>query len=74
MLLFSLSCQKDNNTNPSDDNQGVAFVLSTNSTLKSSDCFSKQADYAKINISGTSYKVDVFYIDSKPYTNTLHNL
>ena len=71
MLLFSLSCQKDNNTNPSDDNQGVAFVLSTNSTLKSSDCFSKQADYAKINISGTSYKVDVFYIDSKPYTNTL---
>ncbi len=71
MLMLILSCQKIDNTNPSDENQGVAFSLNTGSSLKTSDCFSKQADYARIVISGISYNVDVFYIDNKPYTNTI---
>ncbi|MEN8121253.1 MAG: hypothetical protein ABFS35_12940 [Bacteroidota bacterium] len=71
MLLFNLSCQKTDNAEPSDKNQGVAFSLNTSTTLKTSDCFNKQADYAKIVISSTLYKVDVFYIDNKPYTNTI---
>jgi hypothetical protein len=72
MLIFVASCRKDDNTGPSDENQGVAFALNTSSaSLKTTDCFSKQADYAKIVISETTYEVEVFYIDSKPYTNTI---
>ncbi len=71
MLLFILSCQKTDNTEPSDENQGVSFALNTGTSFKTSDCFNKQADYVKIVISSTEYKVDVFYIDNKPYTNTI---
>jgi hypothetical protein len=72
MLIFIASCRKDENTGPSDENQGVSFVLNANSTsLKTTDCFSKEADYAKVVISGTAYEIKVFYINSKPYTNTI---
>lgn len=71
VLMFVLACHKTDNSTPSDENQGISFALNTGSTLKSTDCFSKQADYAKLVISGTLHKVEVFYLDSKPYTNTL---
>ena len=71
LLMFVASCKKDEFTDQSDADQGVAFVLNANSSLKSVDCFSTQADYVNIIINNTSYKLDVFYIDSKPYTNTL---
>jgi hypothetical protein len=71
LLLFVLACQKNDNTKPSTAEQGIAFSMDPQSTLKSSDCFSKKADYAKVVISNVLYKVDVFYIDSKPYTNTI---
>ncbi len=71
MLMFVVSCQKKDYTDPPEDNQGVSFTLNGTSTNKSTDCFSKQADYANVVISGTSYKVEVFYINSIPYTNTI---
>ncbi len=71
MLMFVLSCQKSNDIEPPEDNQGVAFTLNAGSADKSTDCFSKKADYANVVISGTSYKLEVFYINSVPYTNTL---
>ncbi|MDF1549375.1 MAG: hypothetical protein P1P88_16240 [Bacteroidales bacterium] len=71
IFLIIMSCQKNDNTGPSDSEQGVSFALSNNSTLKSTDCFSKPADYANVVISGQTYKIDVFYINDKPYTNTI---
>ena len=71
ILILISACQKNDSTTPSDEDQGVAFILDASSTLKSADCFSKQADYAKVVISETTYKVAVFYINDKPYTNTL---
>jgi len=71
LLCLVSACQKADNAVPSNEDQGVSFSLNAKTTLKSTDCFSKQADYAKIIISGTPYVVDVFYINSIPYTNTL---
>jgi hypothetical protein len=68
-IVIAFACNKDEN--PLSTDQGIAFTLNTQSTLKTTDCFTKQADYAKVVISGVLYKLDVFYIDSKPYTNTL---
>jgi len=71
IILFVFACQKNDNINPDNSEQGVSFTTNAQSTLKSADCFSKKADYAKVTISGTNYKVVVFYIDNKPYTNTI---
>lgn len=72
LLVVIASCKKDDNSSPNDDNQGVAFTFSTSSSsLKTTDCFSEEADYAKVTISGTAYKTEVFYINSQPYTNTI---
>jgi hypothetical protein len=48
------SCQKEN-TDPLNDEQGVSFVMDTKSTLKSTDCFSKPADYASVVINDKKY-------------------
>lgn len=71
LLLFMASCQKDNDAKPSDEEQGVAFQLKTGASLKSTNCFSEQAEYAKIVISDVEYTLDVYYIGSVPYTKTL---
>jgi hypothetical protein len=70
LLLFSWSCQKEDKQNPADE-QGVSFSMATQTTLKSSDCFSRKADYVKLVINEKDYKLEVFYIDNKPYTKTL---
>jgi hypothetical protein len=71
LLLFITSCDKDEVSNPNLDDQGVSFVMNTNSNLKAANCFSKLADYANIVINNKSYKVPVFYLNSTPYTNTI---
>lgn len=70
VTAFMYSCQKEN-TDPLNDEQGVSFTMNTKSTLKSTDCFSKPADYASVVINDKNYKLDVFYIDGQPYTKTL---
>ncbi len=70
--LVMFSCNKDEGTKPIDDvDQGVEFTFSSASRLKSGNCFGKKADYAKVNIDGKTSKVEVYYINSKPYTKTL---
>ena len=71
MLIFVFSCKKNDFTDQTDENQGVVFTLNGNSALKSADCFSTQADYVNVVISGTSYTLEVFYINGQAYTNTL---
>ena len=71
LLCLVAACQKSDEVAPESTEQGVSFKLETKSTLKSTDCFTRQADYVNIDINGTKYKLEVFYIDSKPYTNTL---
>jgi len=70
LLLFATACQKSDNAEPASE-QGISFSLDAKTTLKSTDCYTKKADYARVVINGTLYLVDVFYIDNKPYTNTL---
>lgn len=69
--LLMVSCNKDDDTNSINDEQGVVFALNSASRSKSTDCFSKKADYAKVNVDGSIKKVDVYYVNSRLYTKTL---
>jgi hypothetical protein len=74
LMLLSLmtfnSCKKDSQTAEYD----LSFDISAGQMLKSTEavpCFEQESDYVKVNISGTEYKLDVFYVDGKPYTKTI---
>ncbi len=71
MSLVLFSCQKENTEPVDSPEQGVEFALNAASRLKSSDCFSQKADYARINIDGETKKVEVYYINGKPHTKTI---
>ncbi len=70
MLGFvTISCNK---TPEVPEVQDVVFQASTNTTgFKSSSCDNPIANFALIEIDGTTHQVDVFYLDNKIYTNTL---
>lgn len=67
--LIAVSCNKAPIV-PS--TQDVIFKAATATTgFKADDCNTEVAHYAAINIDGTDYTVDVFYLDGVIYTNTL---
>jgi len=57
--------------------QEVSFTIKPGellSGLKSTNvlpCFEVQADYVKVQVDDSLYKIDVFYINNIPYTNTI---
>ncbi len=70
MSLILFSCQKEDK-NLDDVNQGVEFALKSASKFKASDCFSQKADYVNVTIDGVTKKVDVYYVNDKPFTKTI---
>ena len=58
--------------------QEVSFTIKPGellSGLKSTNvlpCFEVQADYVKVQVDDSLYKIDVFYINNIPYTNTMY--
>jgi hypothetical protein len=67
--LAVASCKKPDNT-PTE--QDVVFKAATATTgFKADVCDNDVANYALIDIDGTTYKADVFYLDGVIYTSTL---
>jgi hypothetical protein len=76
LAFVTFGCKKDQQ--PSQNNQLVDVSFSGKAMSKNiggakagDSCFSDQADWAVINIDGTSYTVDVYYIDGEPYTKSI---
>ncbi len=71
------SCNKIDSTDQSLGSQGVSFSITPGANLgnlKSTDtinCYTVTADYVKATIDDSTYKIDVFYINGSPYSNTL---
>ncbi len=78
LTLAMLSCNKSKTTTTNSQQvlQGVSFSIAPGHTggLKSTastDCFSQTANYVKATIDGIEHKIDVFYVNGAPFTNTI---
>jgi hypothetical protein len=73
-VLAISSCNKEKDTELQSNSADLSFTIqpgkSTNG-LKASDCFEQKASYVNVTIDGQLHKIDVFYIDNVPYTNTI---
>jgi hypothetical protein len=76
-LVTVSSCKKIETNETAQSAQGVSFSITPGANIgnmKSTDtinCFTVTADYVNVTIDDSTYKVDVFYINGTPYTNTL---
>jgi len=73
-VISITSCNKVKDSTPQQGNTELSFnILPGKSAtgLKVSDCFNTKANYVNVTIDGALYKIDVFYINNVPYTNTI---
>lgn len=72
LALITYGCKKDQ---PQPTNQLVDVNFSANlmskNLTKADTCSFDLADYVKVVIDGTSYTLDVYYIDGVPYTKSI---
>jgi hypothetical protein len=76
VMAITYSCKKDKEAQPQTKTEDVSFAIKSanTGTLKSNDtirCSSKKANYVKVQVDDSLYKIDVFYINNVPYTNTI---
>lgn len=68
------SCNKDNEIDQQTASSEVSFTIQPGKSttgMKATDCFNEKASYVNVTIDGQLHKIDVFYIDNVPYTNTI---
>jgi hypothetical protein len=73
-VVFITSCNKTEETTPQQGTTELSFTIQpgkSTSGLKASECFDQKASYVNVTIDGQLHKIDVFYIDNVPYTNTI---
>jgi hypothetical protein len=76
LAFVTFGCKKDQPQTQNDQLVDVSFSGKTMSKniggAKAGDsCFTEQADWAVINIDGTTYTTDVYYIDGEPFTKAI---
>ena len=74
MIAAISGCNKDKELTPQTDASELSFTIQPGKSttgVKATDCFNQKANYVLVTIDGQLHKIDVFYIDNVPYTNTI---
>jgi len=73
VILTVTSCNKlkQDEQSPTRDLSFAIEPGASTGSLKAGDCFSVKSDYVKVRINNVNYKLDVVYINDKPYTNVI---